>query len=156
MLEELSAKTESSGGWAMRAVIGVVAGAAGACLTRVLVRIYEVWPIFHGKSFGPLVELLSEDGPLMVKACLIAGLIFGIFFMVAPRLLVLSIVSAVLLMNVLVLVGRVYMAGGLELATQAGALPLEAFVRATIRALLIVAVYWPLHALFGKQTANAY
>ncbi len=156
MLEEVSGRTGLSGkGWAMRAVTGFVAGAAGACLTRVLVRIYEVWPIFHGKSFGPLVELLSEDGPLMVKACLIAGLIYGIFFMIAPRSLVLSVVSAVLLMNVLVLVGRVYMAGGLELATQAGALPLEAFVRATIRAALIVAVYWLLRALGRKPAAGA-
>jgi hypothetical protein len=144
MFEELSGKT-----LATRAVTGFVAGAVGTYLTRVLVRVYEIWPVFHGKSFGPLTQLLAQDGPLMIKACLIAGFIFGIFFMIAPRSRALIVVSAVLLMNVLVLAGRVYMAGGLELATQAGALPVEAFVRATLRAALIVAVYWPLRALFA-------
>ena len=78
-----------------------------------------------------------------------------VFFVIAPHTLVVSLVAAVLLMNVLVLVGRIYMAGGLELATQAGALPLEAFVRATIRATLIVAIYWPLHAFSARQMAGA-
>ncbi len=150
MFKELSGKT-----LAMRAVTGFIAGAVGAYLTRVLVRIDEVWPVFHGKSFGPLVQLLSQDGPLMLKACLIAGLIFGIFFMIAPRSLALSLVAAVLVMNVFVFVGRVYMAGGLGAATQAGALPLEAFVRGTLRAVLIVAIYWPLHALLVGRTASA-
>ncbi len=92
----------------------------------------------------------------MVKACLVAGLIFGIFFMVAPRSLVLNVVCAVLLMNVLVLVGRVYMAGGLQAASQAGALPVEAFVRGTIRAALILAAYGLLRAPFAKRNADAY
>jgi hypothetical protein len=157
MFKELSGKTELSGNrWAMRAVAGFVAGVVGTYITRILVRIDEIWPVFHGKSFGPLVQLLSQDGPLMVKACLIAGLIFGIFFMIAPRSLVLGVVGAVLLMNALVLVGRVYMAGGLAAATQAGALPLEAFVRATIRAALIIAVYWPLRAFFPERAAGAH
>jgi hypothetical protein len=83
-------------------------------------------------------------------------LIFGIFFMIAPRSLVLSVLSAVLLMNVLVLVARVYMAGGLHEATQAGALPPEAFARATIRAALIIAVYWLLRPPFLKRAAGAH
>jgi hypothetical protein len=149
MFKDVSGKT-----LAMRAVAGFIGGAAGAYLTRVLVRIDEVWPIFHGQSFGPLAQLLSQDGPLMLKACLIAGLIFAIFFMIAPRSLALSLIAAVVLMNVLVLVGRLYMAGGLEAATQAGALPPEAFVRGTLRAVLIVAVYWPLSALLVGRTAS--
>ncbi len=149
-------KELDKGKLAARAVTGFVAGAIGAYVTRVLVRIYEVWPIFHGNSFRPLVELLSQDGPLMVKACLVAGLIFGIFFMVAPRSLVLNVVCAILLMNVLVFVGRVYMAGGLQAASQAGALPVEAFVRGTIRAGLILAAYWLLRAPFAKRNADAY
>jgi hypothetical protein len=162
MFKELSGETELSGTglsgkrWAMRAVTGFAAGVVGTYLTRVLVRIYEIWPVFHTKSFGPLLQLLSQDDPLMVKACLIAGVIFGIFFMIAPRSLGLSVVGAVLLMNALVFVGRVYMAGGLEPATQAGALPIEAFVRATLRGALIIAVYWPLHALFVKRAAAAH
>jgi hypothetical protein len=151
MCDELSRTT-----LATRAVTGFVAGAVGTYLTRVLIRVYEIWPVFHAKSFGPLAQLLSQDGPLMVKACLIAGLIFGIFFMIAPRSRVLSVVSAVLVMNALVLAGRVYMAGGLELAAQAGALPIEAFVRATLRAALIVAIYWPLRALFARRMAAAH
>jgi hypothetical protein len=137
----------------MRAVTGFVAGVIGTYLTRVVVLIHEVWPIFHGKSFGPLLQLLSQDGPLMVKACLIAGSIYSIFFMFAPRSLVLTTAGAVLLMNAVVLVGRIYMAGGFEAATQAGALPLEAFGRGTIRAAFIVAVYWPLRELFAKPAA---
>jgi hypothetical protein len=120
MFEESSGRT-----LAMRAVTGFVAGVIGTYLTRVVVLFHEVWPIFHGRSFGPLLQLLSQDGPLMVKACLVAGSIFGIFFMFALRSLVLTTAGAVLLMNAVVLVGRIYMAGGFEVATQAGALPLR-------------------------------
>jgi hypothetical protein len=142
---------------AQRAVTGFVAAVIGTYATRVLVRIDEVWPVFHGKSFAPLIELLSEDTPLMLKACLVAGVIFGIFFMVAPRSLILSAVCSVLLMNALVLVGRVFMAGGFLAATLPGAVPLEAFARATIRALVIFAVYRLLRALFERpKTAEAY
>src|SRR5215469_8939332 len=135
---------------ARRAVTGFIAAVLGTYVTRVLVRVDEIWPIFHGKSFRPLIELLSQDAPLMLKACLIAGVIFGIFFMVAPRALVLSAVTAVLLMNVLVLVGRIYMAGGMQDAIAPGALPLDAFVRATIRALVIFAIYHLLQAPFAR------
>jgi hypothetical protein len=156
MSEEFGGKSLGGKSLAMRAAAGFVAGVIGTYLTRVLVRIEEVLPVFHGASFRPLVELLSEDGPLMVKACLVAGLIFGVFFTVAPRSLLLNVLSAVLLMNLLVLVARIYMAGGLQPATRAGALPVEAFVRGTIRAVLIVAIYWPLRALFIKRAAGAH
>jgi hypothetical protein len=136
MLWGLSGKT-----LAKRAVAGFIAAVIGTYATRILVRIDEVWPIFHGKSFGPLLELLSEDTPLMLKACLFVGTIFGIFFMFAPRSLLLSAVSSVLLMNILVLVGRIYMAGGFLEAILPGALPFDAFARATIRALVIFMIY---------------
>jgi hypothetical protein len=141
---------------AKRAVVGFVAAVIGTYATRVLVRIDEVWPIFHGKSFGPLIELLSEDTPLMLKACLFVGTIFGIFFMFAPRSLVLSAVGSVLLMNLLVLVGRIYMAGGFLEAVLPGALPLEAFARATIRALVIFVIYRLLRIFFERPTGQAY
>ncbi len=142
---------------AQRAATGFVAAIIGTYATRVLVRIDEIWPVFHGKSFSPLMELLSEDTPLMLKACLIAGVVFGIFFMLAPRSLLLSAMGSVLLMNVLVLVGRIFMADGFLSATLPGALPLEAFVRATIRALVIFAVYRLLRAFFERpKTALAH
>jgi hypothetical protein len=141
---------------AKRAVVGFVAAVIGTYATRVLVRIDEVWPIFHGNSFSPLIELLSEDTPLMLKACLFVGVIFGIFFMFAPRSLVLSAVSSVLLMNLLVLVGRIYMAGGFLEAVLPGALPLEAFARATIRALVIFVIYRLLRIFFERPTDQAY
>src|SRR5271165_2250445 len=97
---------------AKRALLGFVAAVVGTYATRVLVRIDEIWPIFHGQSFSPLVELLTQDTPLMLKACLVAGVIFGTFFMFAPRSFLLSAVCTVLLMNALVLVGRIFMAGG--------------------------------------------
>jgi hypothetical protein len=120
------------------------------------VRIDEIWPVFHGKSFGPLIELLTEDTPLMLKACLFVGVIFGIFFMLAPRSMVLSAVCAVLLMNALVLFGRIYMAGGFLDAMLPGALPFDAFARATIRALVIFVIYRPLRALFERQPTVAH
>jgi hypothetical protein len=141
---------------AKRAAVGFVAAVIGTYATRVLVRIDEVWPIFHSKSLSPLIELLSEDTPLMLKACLFVGAIFGIFFMFAPRSLLLSAVSSVLLMNLLVLVGRIYMAGGFLEAILPGALPLEAFARATIRALVIFAIYRLLRIFFEKPTGQAY
>ncbi len=140
---------------AKRAVIGFIAAVIGTYATRILVRVDEIWPIFHGKSFRPLIELLSQDTPLMLKACLIAGVIFGIFFMLAPRSLALSAVGAVLLMNVLVLVGRIYMAGGVLGATLPGALPFEAFVRATIRALVIFVIYRLLRVILEKPAVEA-
>ena len=152
MLQGLSAKT-----LAKRGVTGFVAAIVGTYATRILVRIDEVWPIFHGKSFSPLLQLLTQDTPLMLKACLVAGVVFGIFFMVAPRSLVLSAIGAVLLMNVLVLVGRIYMAGGFGDAALPGALPLEAFARATIRALVIFLIYRLLRAIFERpKSAEAY
>jgi hypothetical protein len=145
-------------GWktlALRAVTGFAAAVIGTYATRVLVRMDEIWPVFHGKSFSPLIELLSEDTPLMLKACLVAGVIFGIFFMVSPRSLVLSAVGSVLLMNALVLFGRIFMAGGFLAAP--GALPLEAFARATIRALVIFGVYRLLRVFFERpKTAEAH
>jgi hypothetical protein len=140
---------------AKRAVTGFAAAIVGTYATRVLVRIDEIWPIFHGKSFGPLVELLSQDTPLMLKAGLVAGAIFGIFFMFAPRSFMLSAVGSVILMNLLVLVGRIYMAGGFADAVQPGALPLEAFVRGTIRALIIFLIYRLLRAFFEGRPAEA-
>jgi hypothetical protein len=152
MLQGLSAKT-----LAKRGATGFVAAIVGTYATRILVRIDEIWPIFHGKSFGPLVELLSQDTPLMLKAGLVAGVIFGIFFALAPRSFMLSAVGSVLLMNVLVLIGRIYMAGGLQDAMQFGAVPYEAFVRATIRALVIFLIYRLLRALFERpKAAEAY
>jgi hypothetical protein len=139
----------------LRGVTGFVAGIIGTYITRILVRIDEVWPVFHGKSFGPLVELLSQDGPLMLKACLIAGAIFAVFFVFAPRSFILSLVSAVLVMNLIVLIGRIYMAGGLQGAAQANALPLEAFIRATIRAVMISAAYVLLRPLTAVRGAGA-
>ncbi len=142
---------------AKRAIAGFAAAVIGTYITRVLVRIDEIWPVFHGKSFGPLMELLSQDTPLMLKACLIAGVIFGIFFMVAPRSFMLSAVGSVILMNLLVLVGRIYMAGGFADAALPGALPLEAFARATIRALVIFLIYRLLRAVFERsRAAEAY
>ena len=142
---------------AKRAATGFVAAVAGTYATRILVRIDEIWPVFHGKSFSPLVELLSQDAPLMLKGCLLAGVVFGIFFMLAPRSLALSAIGAVALMNVLVLVGRVYMAGGLFDVILPGALPLEAFVRATIRALVIFLIYRLLRAALERpKKAEAY
>jgi hypothetical protein len=139
----------------LRGVTGFVAGMIGTYITRILVRIDEVWPVFHGKSFAPLVELLSQDGPLMLKACLIAGAIFAVFFALAPRSFVVSLVGAALVMNLLVLVARIYMAGGLQGAAQAHALPLEAFIRGTIRAILIVVVYSLLRPLTTMRAAPA-
>jgi hypothetical protein len=150
MLKHLNGKT-----LAKRAVAGFIAAVIGTYATRVLVRIDEVWPVFHGKSFGPLIDLLSEDTPLMLKACLLVGTIFGIFFMFAPRSLILSAVTSVLLMNALVLVGRIYMAGGLLEAILPGALPFDAFARATIRALVIFVIYRLLRPLFEKRVAGA-
>jgi hypothetical protein len=140
---------------AKRGAAGFVAAVLGTYATRVLVRVDEIWPIFHGKSFGPLVELLSQDTPLMLKGCLIAGTVFGIFFMVAPRSLLVSAVSAVVLMNLLVLVGRIFLAGGWQDAIQPGALPLEAFARATIRALVIFAIYRLLRLFFERPAPQA-
>lgn len=139
---------------AKRGVIGFIAAVIGTYATRILVRIDEIWPIFHGKSFRPLIELLSQDTPLMLKACLIAGVIFAIFFMLAPRSLALSGIGAVLLMNVLVLVGRIYMAGGVLGATLPGALPFEAFARATVRALVIFVIYWLLCVILEKRAVE--
>jgi hypothetical protein len=142
---------------AKRALTGFIAAVLGTYATRILVRVDEIWPIFHGKSLSPLVQLLTQDTPLMLKACLVAGVIFGIFFMLAPRSLALSAVGAVLLMNALVLVGRIYMAGGLLDATLPGALPFEAFGRATIRALVIFLIYRLLRAVLERpKTAEAY
>jgi len=141
---------------AKRGAAGFIAAVLGTYATRVLVRIDEVWPIFHGKSLGPLVELLSQDTPLMVKGCLIAGTVFGVFFMVAPRSLALSAVGAVVLMNLLVLVGRIFLAGGWQEAIQPGALPLEAFARATIRALVIFAIYRLLRLFFEKPATGVH
>ncbi len=140
---------------AKRAIAGFAAAVIGTYVTRVLVRIDEIWPIFHGKSFGPLLELLSQDTPLMLEACLIAGVIFGIFFMVAPRSFMLSAVASVALMNLLVVVGRIYMAGGFADAALPGALPLEAFARATIRALVIFLIYRLLRGFFERPRAAA-
>ena len=142
--------------WRSVPLAGFVAAVIGTYLTRVLVRIDEIWPVFHGKSFGPLIELLSEDTPLMLKACLFVGVIFGIFFMLAPRSFLLSAVCSVLLMNALVLFGRIYMAGGFLDAMLPGALPFEAFVRATIRALVIFVIYRLLRVLFERQPAVAH
>jgi hypothetical protein len=147
MLQALNWKT-----LAKRALLGFIAAVIGTYATRVLVRIDEIWPIFHGQSFNPLVELLTQDTPLMLKACLVAGTIFGIFFMFAPRSFLLSAAGTVLLMNALVLVGRVYMAGGFADAALPGALPFEAFARATIRALVIFFIYRLLRrALLQRQ-----
>ena len=143
---------------AQRAATGFAAAVIGTYATRVLVRIDEIWPVFHGRSLGPLIELLSEDTPLMLKACLLAGVIFGIFFMFAPRSFMLSAVASVLLMNAVVLVGRVLMAGGIPEAMLPGAVPYDAFVRGTIRALVIFLVYrLLLRAFSGRpKTAEAY
>jgi hypothetical protein len=149
MLKGLNWKT-----LAKRALIGFIAAVIGTYATRVLVRIDEIWPIFHGQSFGPLVELLTQDTPLMLKACLVAGVIFGIFFMVAPRSFMLSAVGTVLLMNALVLAGRIYMVGGFPEAMQAGAVPYDAFVRATIRALVIFLIYRLLRGLLERPKAT--
>jgi hypothetical protein len=145
MLKGLTGKT-----LVKRAVAGFAAAVIGTYVTRILVRIDEVWPIFHGKSFGPLLQLLTQDTPLMLKASLVAGVIFSFFFALAPRSFMLSAVGSVILMNVLVLVGRIYMAGGLRDAMQPGAVPYEAFVRATIRALVIFLIYQLLRALFER------
>jgi hypothetical protein len=152
MLKGLSWKT-----LARRALVGFVAAVIGTYATRVLVRIDEVWPIFHGKSLGPLVELLTEDTPLMLKACLLVGVIFGIFFMFAPRSFLLSVAASVLLMNAVIVVGRVIMAGGVLEALLPGAMPYDAFVRGTIRALLIFLIYRLLRPLFERpKTAEAH
>jgi hypothetical protein len=150
MLKELTGKI-----LAQRAIAGFAAAVIGTYVTRILVRIDEVWPIFHGKSFGPLLQLLTQDTPLMLKACLVAGVVFGIFFTVAPRSLVLSAIGAVLLMNVLVLAGRIYMAGGFGDAVLPGALPFDAFARATIRAFVIFLIYRLLRAFFEGRPAEA-
>jgi hypothetical protein len=140
---------------AWRAAAGFAAAVVGTYATRVLVRIDEVWPVFHGKSFGPLVELLSEDTPLMLKGCAVAGVVFGIFFMLAPRSFVLSAVGSVILMNVLVVVGRIYMAGGFLEAMLPGAMLYDAFARATIRALVIFLVYRLLRAFLERSKPAA-
>jgi hypothetical protein len=143
---------------AQRAAAGFAAAVIGTYATRVLVRIDEIWPVFHGKSFSPLIELLSEDTPLMLKACLLVGVIFGIFFMFAPRSFLLGAVASVLLMNAVVVVGRVIMAGGIPEALLPGAMPYDAFVRGTIRALVIFLIYRLLRSFFErpKTTAEAY
>jgi hypothetical protein len=41
--------------------------------------------------------------------------------------------------------------GGVRLANLSDALPIDAFVRATIRALLVLAVYWLLRVLLVKR-----
>jgi hypothetical protein len=137
---------------AVRAAMGFSAGFIGAYITRVLVRISEVWPVFHARSLPPLEVLLGQDWPLMLKACLAAGLIYGIFFTLVSRHIILG---AVLLMNALVLVARVYMAGGFQLARLSNALPVEAFVRATVRAAAVLVVYWLLRALFAKRISGS-
>ena len=155
MFKGLTGKGLTGKTLAKQAIAGFAAAVIGTYVTRILVRIDEVWPIFHGKSFGPLLQLLTQDTPLMLKACLVAGVVFGIFFMVAPRSLVLSAIGAVLLMNVLVLVGRIYMAGGFGDAALPGALPLDAFARATVRAFMIFLIYRLLRAVFEGRPAKA-
>ncbi len=137
---------------AARAVTGFLAGALGTYINRVLVRIIEVWPVFHFDSGHPLMTLLSQDWPYMAKASLIFGLVYGIFCMCVPRHLVLA---TVLFMGVLVFAGRAYVIDGLQL-TSVYDDALWIFMHAAVRAPLILLVYWLLRALVVRRFAGAY
>jgi hypothetical protein len=137
---------------AARAVTGFFAGALGTYINRVLVRIVEVWPVFHFGSARPLVMLLSQDWPYMAKACLIFGLVYGIFCMCVPSHLVLA---TVVFMGVLVLAGRAYMIDGLQLANVYDD-SLWILMHISIRAALILSVYWLLRALVVRRFAGEY
>jgi hypothetical protein len=137
---------------AARAITGFLAGALGTYINRVLVRIVEVWPVFHFDSGRPLVTLLSQDWHYMAKASLIFGLIYGIFCMCVPSHLVLA---TIVLMGVLVLAGRAYVIDGLQL-TNVYDDSLWILMHASIRAALILLVYWLLRALVVRRFAGDY
>jgi hypothetical protein len=137
---------------AARAGTGFFAGAFGTYVNRVLVRIVEIWPVFHFRSFSPLVELLSQDWPLMAKACLIFGSVYGVFCMFVPRHLVLA---TVVLMGVLVLLGRAYVIDGLQFTTVVNDIGWIA-MHAAVRAALILLVYWLLRAFVVRRWAGPY
>jgi len=135
-----------------RAVTGFVAGAVGTYLNRVLVRIAEVWQVFHFRSIGPLETLLSQDWPLITKASLIFGVIYGTFCLCVPSHLV---PATALLMAILVLVGRAYMIDGFQF----GAVyddSIWIIMHASVRAALLLLVYWLLRALIVRRLAGPY
>jgi hypothetical protein len=45
---------------AARAITDFLAGASGTYINRALVRIVEVWPVFHFQSLSPLETLLAQ------------------------------------------------------------------------------------------------
>jgi hypothetical protein len=123
---------------AARTIAGFLAGSLGTYINRVLVRIAEVWPVFHFDSLGPMRILLGQDWPLMAKACLIFGFVYAIFCMCVPRHLV---PATLIFVGVLVLAGRAYVIDGLQIVNvydDAGWIALHAAVRTA----LLLLVYW--------------
>jgi hypothetical protein len=137
---------------AARAVTGFFAGVLGTYCNRVLVRIVEVWPVFHFRSLPPLATLLSQDWPFMAKASLAFGLVYGVFCLLIPRHLVLA---TVLFMAVLVPIGRAYFIDGLEFSAIMNDLGWIVF-HAAVRAALLLLFYWLFRALVGRRVAGPY
>jgi hypothetical protein len=137
---------------AARAATGFLAGALGTYINRVLVRVVEVWPVFHFDSGRPLVTLLSQDWPYMVKASLIFGLVYGLFCICVPSHLVLA---TVVFMGVLVLAGRAYMVDELQL-THVYDDSLWILMHASVRAALLLLVYWLVRRLVVRRFAGDY
>jgi hypothetical protein len=132
---------------AARAVMGFFAGGLGTYLNRVLVRVVEVWPVFHFRSAGPMVTLLAQDWPLMAKASLIFGCIYAIFCMAVPKHLA---AATVFFMGVLVVAGRAYVIDGLQIANVYDDLGWIA-MHALVRAVLIILVYWLLQTFIAGR-----
>jgi hypothetical protein len=133
---------------AARAITGFLAGASGTYINRVLVRIVEVWPMFHFQSISPLETLLAQDWPNIAKASLIFGLIYGIFCFCVPRHLALA---TVLLMSVLVLAGRAYMIDGLGIAAVYDNF-VWIVIHAAVRTALLLLAYWAVPRTDRKAT----
>lgn len=131
---------------------GLFRGIPRTYINRMLVRIVEVWPVFHFDSGRPLLTLLSQDWPYMAKASLIFGLVYGVFSMCVPRHLVLA---TILFMAVLVLAGRAYMIDGLQL-TNVYDDSLWILMHVAVRAALLLLVYWLVRALVVRRFAGAY
>jgi hypothetical protein len=137
---------------AARAATGLLAGFCGTYANRVLVRIVEVWPVFHFRSVPPLMTLLGQDWHFMAKASLIFAAIYGIFCALIPRHLVLA---TVLFMAILVPLGRAYLVDGMELAAIAHDIGWIIF-HAAVRAALLLLFYWLFRAFVVSRFVGAY
>jgi hypothetical protein len=137
---------------AARAITGFLAGASGTYINRALVRIVEVWPVFHFQSLSPLETLLAQDWPNISKACLIFGLIYGAFCFCVPRHLV---PATVVLMSALVFAGRAYLVDGLQIAAVYDDL-VWIVMHVAVRTALLLFFYWLFRALIVRRFAGSY